>query len=95
MFKKLIGACVGLAAELERPLRPQLPRGRIERLVGVLFHELVQVSGRYAPFLAKLEAAHITVAQPAGNRALVNLEAVGDLGRRQKLFISHGFSSRC
>jgi hypothetical protein len=68
--------------------------GRIERLVGVLLHERLEIGGRYAPFLAQFEAAHVTVAQPPGDRALVDLEAVGNLGRRQKLFICHRILSR-
>ena len=42
-------------------------------------HEGLQVRGCDAPFLAELETAQIAVAQPAGDCALVNLEAVGDL----------------
>lgn len=75
----------------ERSLRP---RGRIQRLIGVLLHERLEIGGRYAPFLAQFEAAHVTVAQPSGDRALVDLEAAGDLGRRQELFICHRILSR-
>lgn len=74
----------------ERSLRP---RGRIQRLIGVLLHERLEIGGRYAPFLSQFEAAHVAVAQPAGDRSLVYLEAAGNLGRRQELVISHRFCS--
>jgi hypothetical protein len=71
-----------------------LRRDRWSRPNGPYDPERLEIGGRYAPFLAQFEAAHVTVAQPSGDRALVDLEAVGNLGRRQKLFICHRILSR-
>ncbi len=59
------------------------------RHVRALLQEGFEVAGGNPPFLADLEAAQMALAQPLGDRALVHLQALGDLCRGQQLFLGH------
>ncbi len=61
----------------------------IRRHICARFQKRLQIVWRDPPFFSDLEAAQMAPAQPLGHRALVHLQAIGDIGWCEQLLVVH------